>query len=77
MQKVFLTTREMAQLMGISHHTLASYARKGLLQPSFRLPNGDMRWFVPDAIEQLLTSDQHFDVSSDIFTKILKIWREQ
>ena len=76
MQPVFLSTKEMSALIGISPHTLASYARRGFLQPTFRLPNQEMRWEPVSTIEALLTSDENFDVSSDIITKALSLWRK-
>ena len=76
MQSVFLSTKEMATLIGISPHTLASYARKGFVQPTFRLPNQEMRWEPVSTIEAFLTNDEVLDVSSEVITTALSLWRK-
>ena len=48
-----LTTAEAARVIGVSRSTLASYARKGLLRPAFRLPTGQLRWRLSDMERQL------------------------
>ena len=52
-----LTTAEAAKLIGVSRATLASYARKGLLKPEFRLPTGSLRWRLSSLRQQLAEID--------------------
>ncbi len=52
-----LTTAEAAKLIGVSRATLASYARKGLLKPEFRLPTGGLRWNLSSLRRQLAEID--------------------
>jgi DNA-binding transcriptional MerR regulator len=48
-----MTTAEAAKAIGVSRATLASYARRGLLRPAFRLPTGQLRWRLSDVERQL------------------------
>jgi hypothetical protein len=52
-----LTTVEAAKAIGVSRATLASYARRGLLRPAFRLPTGQLRWRLSSLEQQLAEVD--------------------
>jgi DNA-binding transcriptional MerR regulator len=52
-----LTTAEAAKAIGVTRGTLASYARRGLLRPEFRLPTGQLRWRLSGLKEQLAQVD--------------------
>jgi DNA-binding transcriptional MerR regulator len=52
-----LTTSEAAKAIGVSRETLASYARRGLLRPAFRLPTGQLRWRLSSLEQQLAEVD--------------------
>jgi DNA-binding transcriptional MerR regulator len=52
-----MTTAEVARAIGVARSTLAAYARKGWLQPAFRLPSGQLRWRLSDVEQQLSEID--------------------
>jgi|1186.fasta_scaffold1009793_3 excisionase family DNA binding protein len=53
-----LTTKEAAEVMGISHRTLQRYVTEGKVRPSYRLPGGQMRWDIEDLKDQLRVKDE-------------------
>jgi excisionase family DNA binding protein len=53
-----LTTKEAAEVMGISPRTLQRYVTEGKVRPSYRLPGGQMRWDLDDLKQQLREKDR-------------------
>ena len=56
-EDALITTTQAAKHLGISRNTLASYARRGLLKPTLRLPTGQLRWTMADIRRQLAEMD--------------------
>ena len=52
-----LTTREAAEIIGVSVRTLQRYVTEGRMRPTYRLPGGRMRWDLDDLRAQLRVVD--------------------
>jgi excisionase family DNA binding protein len=56
-----LTTKEAADVMGISVRTLQRYVTEGRIRPSYRLPGGRMRWDLEELKAQFREMDDDRD----------------